>query len=240
MKNSPIRFQVLSAIAAALLLSGCYSTSLTSTWRSCEAPPEQFEKIAVVAMISSNTARTVVEDAMVRELRAYGLSAVSTVSNISHGSIPAQGYDAADTASMSRRFRDSIDALGADGVIFVNVLDAKKQEHYVPGGTVHYVQPVYGGFGLPWVYPLRYYPWAHYPYYRYYTYQHVTVHSPGYYYETTDYYVETSLFDAETGRLLWVGQTVTSDPESVNREAPEFARVIVEGLMRDRAVVPLK
>lgn len=62
-------------------------------------------------------------------------------------------------------------------------------------------------------------------------------------YPVTDVYqydiasVETSLFAADGGRVVWSGMTETYDPTSVARNAPGFADVIIKSL-HQRGLLP--
>lgn len=49
--------------------------------------------------------------------------------------------------------------------------------------------------------------------------------------------VETSVFAADTKRVVWAGMTETFQPTSVARDAPEFAAVIVKA-MQERGLLP--
>jgi hypothetical protein len=49
--------------------------------------------------------------------------------------------------------------------------------------------------------------------------------------------VETSVFAADTKRVVWNGMTETYEPTSVARDAPQFASVIVKA-MQERGLLP--
>ena len=66
-----------------------------------------------------------------------------------------------------------------------------------------------------------------------------TVYSPGYYVNTTSYFVESSLFNTESESLLWTGQTETTDPASVKKESGFFAEVVVTQMLTDGAILPI-
>jgi hypothetical protein len=105
------------------------------------------------------------------------------------------------------------------GVIIISLLDAQKETHYVQGTTTY--APVYYGR----------------PYYGYYGSMYSTVYDPGYYETTTSYFIECNAYRLSDGRLGYSAQSKTVDPSSVDQFAYEFAKVIVDDLVKKGVIV---
>lgn len=100
----------------------------------------------------------------------------------------------------------AIAASGADGVLMVRLVGVENQVSVWPTPVP---APGFGWYGF---------------YSSWYTAPTVTVDQVA--------VVETTLFDVKTKRLLWSGTSETSNPASVQREAPGFADVIVTAMGR--------
>lgn len=70
------------------------------------------------------------------------------------------------------------------------------------------------------------YIWGHYGYVSTYAY------NPGYYSSHTKYYLETTLFDGKTGKLIWSMNTETSKPESAKEGSDGLNELIIEELAK--------
>ncbi len=104
----------------------------------------------------------------------------------------------------------AVDATGADAVLMARLVAIDKQISVNP---VVVPGPAYGWYGP---YAGWYSGWYSYP-------------------QVTQYdvvYVETTLFDTRTKRLVWSGTSKTVDPASVQQEAPGFADTIIGALQK--------
>jgi hypothetical protein len=104
----------------------------------------------------------------------------------------------------------AVDSTGADGVLMARLVAIDKQISINP---VVVPGPGYGWYGP---YAGWYSGWYAYP-------------------QVTQYnivYVETTLFDTRTKRLVWSGTSQTVDPASVQQEAPGFADTIIGALQK--------
>jgi len=228
-------FRTAAILFVAILMTSCSHTYLTSTWHDVNKKPMAFDKIAVVVMAPSKSNRGVIENAMVNQFKANGMKAISTMGIFPRAGDP-KAMEENDKDALETIVREKVEANNIDALMIIALLDKEKEEHYVEGTSYGMTMPYYGGYGSPYNYPMNSFPYHNYSYYGYYSHAYSTINTPGYYYNTTSYYVETSLFDVENGELLWTGQTKTTDPVSINREADTFAQVVIEGIMRDRAL----
>ena len=104
----------------------------------------------------------------------------------------------------------AVGSTGADAVLMARLVAIDKQISVNP---VVVPGPAYGWYG----------PYAGW-YSGWYTYPQVTQYDV--------VYVETTLFDTKTKRLVWSGTSKTVDPASVQQEAPGFADTIIGALQK--------
>ena len=102
------------------------------------------------------------------------------------------------------QLREVVAASGVDGVIVMRPVYDQQEVSYVPGS---YPAPYYSFYG--------YYSWA-YP----------VVYSPGYYRSDRLVGVETTIYDAETGKLVWSGVSQTSNPKDVKKLVAATAKAV--------------
>jgi hypothetical protein len=109
---------------------------------------------------------------------------------------------------------------GFDGVIAMRLTDVNQTLNYQQGSGGYYGGH-YGG----------YYGGRMGGYYGYYG-------SPGYYTEDKTFYVETSIFSLESGKLMWSGTTATLNPTQLDKTLDEIiyairTDLIKKGLMKE-------
>jgi hypothetical protein len=102
------------------------------------------------------------------------------------------------------QLREVVATSGVDGVIVMRPVYDQKEVSYVPGS---YPTPYYSFYG--------YYAWA-YP----------VVYSPGYYRSDRLVGVETTIYDAETGKLVWSGVSQTTNPKDVKKLVAATAKAV--------------
>jgi len=206
-------------ISAFILVAGCSSankTVITGAWNNPDHEIEDFAKILVLGISENQSSRAVVEQTVVDELVLEGFTAVTASQNFTPQELTAMKDDH-DLA------KKRLEEIGVDGILIMSVLDVREETYYVPGTT-------------------SYYPTASYPYYGgYYGYwgrTYTTVSSPGYYEQTVSIFLESNLYDLESDVLVWSAQSKTQDPSSVQALADNFARVLVDELIKDKVIKP--
>jgi len=205
--------QAIPIAARLAFAAGCASTTLQSTWHDPAYSSGPFRKIFVIGLSARDvTARRVFEDVMVSKLRAAGVQAV-----------PGWQYIKADGQAPEGEVSAAVADAGADAVLMARLVAIDKQISVnpivVPG-------PAYGWYGpyAGWYGP--YAGWYGAGWYAYPSVQQYDV-----------VYVETTLFDAKTKRLVWSGTSKTVDPASVQQEAPGFADTII-GALQQAGLLP--
>ncbi len=200
-----------AAAAAMILLAGCASTTLQSTWSDPGFTGGPFKKVFVMGLAARNTtARRVFEDIMVARLQAAGAQGVPAYQFIPNdGAVPEPVLDEAVAKS------------GADAVLMTRLLGIETQTNVstmmVPGPVVGpgWGGPGWGGPG--WGGPGwwgAYNAWYAVP-------------------QVTQYQIataETTLYDVSTRRLVWTATSQTFNPQSVQQEAPGLADAVIGSL----------
>jgi len=202
MNKSYIMLTILSAM---LTLSACGpSVKLTASWTDAQAPEVKFTKILVTAIGKDLAKRKLGEDAVRKELRAYGYNASTSLDEL--------GPDFAgrnDSAAMQRMLLDK----GFDGVVTIRVLDVNEHDRWVPSrvyyGPVGFYRDFYGYY---------YRVWGYYA-------------EPGYKTVDVEVLLESNLYEILTGRLLWSGQSKAFTRDPTSAMADRYACNIVEDMI---------
>ena len=96
-------------------------------------------------------------------------------------------------------------------ILIMRLADVEKETSYVPGTTTGY----YGGYG------------------RYYGYGASMYSSPGYYQTDKNYFVETTIYDVASNKLLWTGTTKTVNPSKLDKTVQDIADVVTAKMKKD-------
>jgi len=200
-----IVMRLVLLLACLLILGGCSSTRLVTSWRDASFQGGQLRKPLVMAIVQKQIIRAKLEDEFVSQLRTMGVEAVQ-----SYKFFPDQ--QGLDHDTIRARFPET----GCDSVLVTRLVDVKKETAYVPGSTqvTSYGGPgYYDNFGS------------------YYANSYTVVSTPGYTYDYKVYTLETNLYEARDEKLVWTAVTETEEPASVDAALKEFA-VIVTGNMK--------
>ena len=190
-------------LAVLVFVAGCASTTLQSEWRDPAYTAGPFKKIFVIGLSARDvTARRVFEDVMVSKLTATGVQA-----------IPEWQYIKAEGPAPEGAMSATVDSTGADAVLMARLVAIDKQIDVSP---VVVPGPASGGYGWYGPYAGWYSGWYALPQVR----QYDVV------------YVETTLFDTRTKRLVWSATSKTVDPASIQQEAPGFADTIIAAMQK--------
>lgn len=191
---------IFSVPVASLLLAACQTTSINSAWFDPSFTGGPMKKIDVVAVGTNLTNRRVFEDIFAQKLRDAGVDGVAGYTVVPD---EARATEAPFNAAVART--------GAQALLVVRLLgvDTRTQVSttMVPTGAMWGAGRWGGGWGGgmfgPSMVPVS---------------------------EVQQYdlaIVETTLYDVQTGRVVWAATTQTLNRSSVQREAPGFADVII-------------
>ena len=196
-------------ISTALLFSACSpATKVTATWKDKNAEAKTYKNLFIVALGKNLAYKKTIEDKMATSLGNTGAK-VTESTNVFP---PDMTKDKAlDREQLLQKFREA----GCDGIISVALVNKDSETRYVPGTTAYAPGGYYGNF------------WG------YYGGMGPAMYDPGYYTTDKTYYLETNLYDVNTEKLVWSGQSETLNPDNIDKAATEFANIIVTKMVSD-------
>lgn len=98
----------------------------------------------------------------------------------------------------------AVEASGVDAVVVMRPISDQEEVRYVPGS---YPAPYYSFYGYyGWAYPISY--------------------SPGYFKKERTVAIETHVYDASDGKLVWSGVSQTSNPKDVRKLVDDTAKAV--------------
>lgn len=203
-------------IIAALALQGCYSTSISASWMIDKHEARKFNKLLVIGMSTNVAARATVEDELVYFLRLKGINAIAASSVLAP--------DRALISMPQEVQKEKLIENGFDGVMAISLREKKESTKYVSGTTTYAPASFYGGY--------------YGSFYSYYPHMYSNVYQPGYYAASQEIIMNTSLFDVETGALLWSAQSETTDPSSLDDFANSYSKSMVTHLLKRDIILP--
>jgi hypothetical protein len=199
----------LPALAAAVFLAACASTTIVEQWQSAEFKGGPFKRVFVVGITKEATVRRIFEDEFVAQLRARGTSAVA-----SYTLIPEDGQ--VERPRLERAVKES----GADAVLITRVVKVEHRTQVVPGTPAFpgFGRDIYGVYGTGWGGV-----WTGYA-------------SPPAVFQYDEVKVETKLFDARTATLVWAAQSDVFAPTDARKDSADFAARIIGALAARRLI----
>jgi len=215
------KFALAIIVLAASLFTGCVHTKLVGSRKLTEDAPKQFKSLGIVVISPKMSNRAIIEMAIADAFRAKGIKAMGTFDIFPMAGNKEEIGKKMDQEALQLKIRQRVKDAELDGLLIISLLDKNQETHYVGGTSFGISAPVYG-----------------YPYYGYYSYAYSNVYNTGYYETTTDYFIESNMYDVATEKLIWTGQTKTEDPESVEKEAPELAKILVDEILLKQVVAP--
>lgn len=195
-----------------LVLLGCSTSRITSSWKVENTTPQKYNKIMVLGLIkeTDRSMQEGMENHLVGDLQALGYNAVSSLREYGPKAFENMNEEAA-----INKIRDN----GVDAVLTVVLLDKEKERKYVPGNT--YYSPYGYYYNRFWGYRTTLYH---------------RIYEPGYYVTDTRYFWESNLYDMSNQKLVYSVQTQSFDPASSESLAHEYGQMIVNDMVKNRVV----
>jgi len=202
-------------IIAFFWISGCSSTVITGSWKNPEFNG-QVKQVYIIGISKQDTIRRIFEDDFRAQLANYGVTGISSYSDLPAGEKVTE-EEIAKKAS----------AQGADAIMLARAVGKRTEEVVNPGQVISYPNPVprygYGpGHG--------YYPE---PYYRsyggYYARSLDVVYQPATVSQYEVVTIEANLYEVNTAELIWSAQLETK----VNGNLQELIDGFVEKVTKD-------
>ncbi len=200
------RIKLLIPAVVAIFMMSCNSTQVLSSYKNENVPAKSYNKILVLGIFQQKdrNIKAETEQQLAEKLKSLGYNAKTAMEEYG-----PKAFDKLTEDQIS----DKAKTAGFDAVITTALLDKKKDQVYQQG-TLRY-QPVgvyYNRFG------------------RYYATIYDRVYDPGYYTTSTDYFLESNLYDVASGDLLYSVQTKAFDPGSASRLANDNSKRIIKDL----------
>lgn len=177
-------------------LAGCASTSFVSTWQEPLDGPIEFQgkRVAAVILSPDESTRRAAENSLSRELSRRGAQGVPSYTLL-------RTEDDVKDQDAAKRILEEANIQGA---VVMRVTSTDKEMNYNQG-SAWYGAPYYGSF-------YGYWGWG-WP----------TVYSPGYLTTDTILYVETLIYSVADNKLLWAGQSKTTNPSDIDKFIRELS-----------------
>ncbi|WP_432708943.1 hypothetical protein [Pedobacter sp.] len=203
---------LMAFVLGAMLLSCSTSTKITGSWVDPAAKGMVVAgKTVFIACLTSNIeVRTKLENALAQQAALRGIKAVESSNFFSP--------DFYKTKPTEQELANLIKGTGAEAILTVSLIKKESETRYVPGSGVYAPYPYYGWYG---------------GFYSYYNYWYPMFYDPGYYVTDKIYFLESNLYDAATGKLLWSAQSQTVSPGSIDSFVKSYPKVLVDQLIKD-------
>jgi len=200
---------IFISFLALLAISGCASVSLQSSWKAPDLKPKQYRKLLVVGLSEKPQMRQIFEEVFVGEMSKKGAAGIA--------SYTVTGLDAKATKAS---LEDAVKKSGADGVVITRLSDTKSHKDRRTGfvlterGTYTDYNDDYGFYG------------ANVSYMNF-------VHQPVDVTTSTEASIETTLFDAGTGNMVWSAKSNAVNPEGIINISKDVADIVIKTMSRD-------
>jgi hypothetical protein len=193
-----------------LLAISCNSTKITSSWEAPGAKQNNYKKILVMGILpeKDRSVRQQLERQLAEQLTGLGYTAVSAMDEFG-----PRAFEKIREEDIATRLKSS----GYDAVLTTVLLDKSKERNYNPGSVSY--QPI--GLGV------RYSRFG-----RYYTTIYDRVYQPGYYTLSTDYMLESNLYEIGSGDLKYSVQIKAFDPTSASSLGSDYGERIVKDMVK--------
>ena len=187
-------------------LAGCAGgTKLVNSWKEPGAAPlvlKPGDLVIAMVMSKEETTRRTGEDLLGEELRQRVLRPIPSFTLI-----PTDQVD--DKEKAAAAIQDS----GAVALIAMRPISVNKQQTFVPPSYTGPGGP-YGGWG-----PYYGYGWG-------------AAYSPGYVVTDTIVRIETLVFDLKQNKLVWAGQSETTNPDRLDQFMRELVKTVGDDMRR--------
>ncbi len=203
MKSSTLSLSVVlsMAVLVGLFLPACSTgPKLVNMWYDNEYQGAQLQNFVIVGVSNEEGRRRLFEDTFAATMQQRGIETTPSYKLF-------EGVGKLD----QEQLQQMVAAAGADGVLVTRLVAVDQKASYQPGYTT--AAPGY-----------------YYNFYGYYDHAYGAVSTPGYVYEYEVVRLETNLYEVADWDLLWSGTTETVDFDTIEREVPRLADLIMKSL----------
>jgi len=213
------KLQNLIAIMLVVLTSCGPSTKLVSSWSDKESTPKHYEKIGVAVLFHDNANRYITERAIVDNLKKRGINAYPTYDIFPFAGRMSEVMEAKgenDPEAIRKLIVQKVTENNFDGFMIVTLADKRREERWVNDRVTGWGGMGY--YGTPYAVPGTYYD--------YYYYSMAGIYNDGHYVDQITYFLECSLFDVTSEKMLWRAHTKSVDVESMDKETERLADIV--------------
>lgn|SRR5690606_9820224 len=207
----------LLLLVAAVSLGACSTTTrITGSWKdpAVDASTGESKSVLIVPLSRNIELRTKLEDALAAKAAERNIEAVKSSDIFTP--------DFFQVLPGREELLGQIKQTGVDAILTVSLIDTESETRYVRGSTHYAPMPVYSWYG---------------GFYTYLNYWHPIMYDPGYYVTDKTYFLETNLYNAASGQLVWSAQSETVNPTSIDAFAEEYPEVLLERMVKDGLLV---
>lgn len=214
LKFTIMRKLFLQISTIVLIFSSCATNSMiTGSWRDQSIDLKKYSRIFVAVMTDNVPARQKVEDEISSSLKSLGLTTVKSI-DVFPPNLTNMGPIRSDFAMQK------VAATNSDAILTIALIDSKSESKYVPNVSV--------------------YPVNSFGYYRtfggYYDFWYGNLYNNGYYTTENTYYIETNLYDASSGKLVWSTQSESYNPGSLDSFLSGYKKAMTKQLKKDNLI----
>lgn len=198
-------FSLIILATVLVLLISCASTRLTAVWSDESYAGHPIDNVMVIGISKDMTTRLLFEDTFVEQLASDNVKALASHTQF-HSNIKPD----------RKSIEGAVKKTGVHMVIITHLIGTEERTQY------HQPKPVY--------IPANYYGGM----YGYYSRTYAYVYTPGYYTQHKVFKLETNLYNADTGKLIWSAQTETVDPGKLESEINDLVRLLINDLRKKK------
>lgn len=208
MKNNKILFLPVVLI----IMAGCATSYITTTWKKPDAVINMYGKIMVIGVIkeADRSLREKMENHLVGDLKDLGYNAYSSL--VVYG---PEGFKNLDSVGAYNKLkRDSVDA-----VVTIVLLDKQKEKYPIPM-QVYYADGKYANH-----------------FWSYYSIMRDRIDGADYYEDVTKFFWESNFYDLNKKELIYSVQTQSFDPSSAGKLGHEYGLMIVKSMVKNKILM---
>ena len=205
---------LVSIIILSIILNACSSSKLPEgVWVNKDrATDKTYSSLFIVVMTADIEARVKLESSLAAAAMKKGFKAVKSV-DVMPGSLKDPKVPEKDSLVIK------VKASGCDAVLISSLLKKGENIGYTPGTTVYAQMPDYTWSGS---------------YFGYYTYWAPLVSQPSYYTNDKNYLMQTNLYDAASGEIMWSVQSQILNPSSLKDFSKTYTADLISKLQKGK------
>lgn len=202
---SKIYVGLVAVLAATALLPGCVTRPVTTvemSWVTPQLPQAPFKQLLIISVARDDFVQVAFQDQLAAALKARGINAVAS-----------KAYFTIDTDAARARFKQTIEASGADYVLMAHVTGRDKKSRDDRFMTFGDATGFYTGYD-----------------------RYVSSARSASDYSSESMTSEVSIFRVEGQRLIWSARIRTDNPKVMIGEdyAPLYVAVVLDAMKKDK------